>query len=165
MLYISHPTEFGTLYSLDELKGAFMTSAVAVRSRSHLDGARLAYALAAEGSTPRSPTLHGCATSSTSEGPRPVRSSARPSSSPAPSLLPHFFTLVKQHGALLAKGRLTGIQFETLFTDGLYLRIARQAINTALKLKAAMLDKGYRLTSTRRPTNSSSSCRTAKSIG
>ncbi len=62
-----------------------------------------------------------------------------------PELLPHFFTLVKQHGALLAKGRLTGIQFETLFTDGLYLRIARQAINTALKLKAAMLDKGYRL--------------------
>ena len=59
--------------------------------------------------------------------------------------MPHFFTLVKQHGALLAKGRLLGVQFETLFTDGLYLRIARQAISTARRLKEALLAKGYRL--------------------
>ena len=62
-----------------------------------------------------------------------------------PELLPRFFTLVKQHGALLAKGRLLGIQFETLFTDGLYLRIARRAIAAAMKLKAALQAKGYRL--------------------
>ena len=59
--------------------------------------------------------------------------------------MPHFFTLVKQHGALLAKGRLLGIQFETLFTDNLYLRIARQAITTARKLKEAFRARGYRL--------------------
>ena len=62
-----------------------------------------------------------------------------------PELMPHFFTLVKQHGALLAKGRLLGVQFETLFTDNLYLRIARQAITTARKLKEAFRARGYRL--------------------
>ena len=59
--------------------------------------------------------------------------------------LPHFFPLVKQHGALLAKGRLLGIQFETLFTDGLYERIGAHAIRLALKLKKAFVEKGYKL--------------------
>jgi len=57
----------------------------------------------------------------------------------------HFFTTVKQHGALLAKGRLLGIQFETLFTDGLYLKIARGAIERAMELKQLFIDKGYEL--------------------
>jgi threonine aldolase len=57
----------------------------------------------------------------------------------------HFFTTVKQHGALLAKGRLLGIQFETLFTDGLYFSIARNAIDRAMELKQLFLSKGYDL--------------------
>jgi len=52
---------------------------------------------------------------------------------------------VKQHGALLAKGRLLGIQFETLFTDGLYFSIARNAIDRAMELKQLFLSKGYEL--------------------
>ena len=47
----------------------------------------------------------------------------------------HFFTMIKQQGALLAKGRLLGIQFDTLFTDDLYLEISKNAIKTALKEK------------------------------
>lgn len=144
MLYVSHPTEFGTLYSLQEMEELHD-----VCHRHHiplyLDGARLSYALAAEENTltlrdiarlcdifyiggTKTGTLFGEAVVVT-----------------RPELLPHFFTLVKQHGALLAKGRLLGIQFETLFTDGLYLRIARQAITTAHRLKAALLAKGYRM--------------------
>ena len=60
-----------------------------------------------------------------------------------PKLLPHFFSLIKQHGALLAKGRLLGLQFATLFSDGLYLKIARHAIDMAMKLKKAFVEKGY----------------------
>ena len=56
-----------------------------------------------------------------------------------------FLTTVKQHGALLAKGRFLGIQFDTLFTDGLYLKISRHAIDMAMKLKAMFLKKGCRL--------------------
>lgn len=144
MLYVSHPTEFGTLYSLQEMEELHD-----VCHRHHiplyLDGARLSYALAAEENTltlrdiarlcdifyiggTKTGTLFGEAVVVT-----------------RPELLPHFFTLVKQHGALLAKGRLLGIQFETLFTDGLYLRIARQAITTARRLKAALLARGYRM--------------------
>ncbi len=144
MLYVSHPTEFGTLYSLQEMEELHD---VCLRHHIplYLDGARLSYALAAEENTltlrdiarlcdifyiggTKTGTLFGEAVVVT-----------------RPELLPHFFTLVKQHGALLAKGRLLGIQFETLFTDGLYLRIARQAITTARRLKAALLAKGYRM--------------------
>lgn len=53
-------------------------------------------------------------------------------------------TLVKQHGALLAKGRLLGIQFDTLFTDNLYFEISRHAIRMAEKLKKVFEEKGYR---------------------
>jgi len=57
----------------------------------------------------------------------------------------HFFTMVKQHGALLAKGRLTAIQFDVLFTDGLYFQIARNGIDRAMELKALFVSKGYEL--------------------
>jgi threonine aldolase len=60
-------------------------------------------------------------------------------------LSPHFFTIVKQQGALLAKGRMLGIQFLTLFTDNLYLDIARHAVEQAVRLKRAFVEKGYEL--------------------
>ena len=55
----------------------------------------------------------------------------------------HFMTIVKQHGALLAKGRLLGIQFDTLFTDDLYFSISRHAIQMAELLKDGFLKRGY----------------------
>ena len=54
----------------------------------------------------------------------------------------HFMTTVKQHGALLAKGRLLGVQFDTLFTDGLYMDISRHAIRMAGRLKEILHAKG-----------------------
>ena len=57
----------------------------------------------------------------------------------------HFATMVKQQGAMLAKGRLLGVQFDALFTDGLYFAIGRHAMALAIKLKQAFLDKDYPL--------------------
>ena len=54
-----------------------------------------------------------------------------------------FFTIVKQHGALLAKGRLLGLQFDTLFTDELYFKIAQHAIDMAMELKRMFASKGF----------------------
>ena len=55
----------------------------------------------------------------------------------------HFFTRIKQHGALLAKGRLLGVQFDTLFTDDLYFKISKNAIEKADMLRQAFESKGY----------------------
>jgi threonine aldolase len=59
-------------------------------------------------------------------------------------LVPRFFTLIKQQGALLAKGWMLGLQFDTLFTDDLYLKIARHAINEATRLREGLEAKGYK---------------------
>lgn len=57
----------------------------------------------------------------------------------------YFMTMVKQQGALLAKGRLLGVQFDALFTDNLYLQISKNAIQTADRLKQALKEKNYQL--------------------
>ena len=54
-------------------------------------------------------------------------------------------TFIKQNGALLAKGRLLGVQFDTLFTDGLYFEISKNAIEMAEKMKKMFKDKGYKI--------------------
>ena len=62
-----------------------------------------------------------------------------------PALKKDFRYLIKQHGGMLAKGRLLGIQFDVLFTDNLYFDIAKGADELAMRLKAAFLEKGYGL--------------------
>ena len=64
---------------------------------------------------------------------------------PKPAAIPHFFTIVKQSGALMAKGRVLGIQFDTLFTDGLYERGGAHAVAAADRIRAALTEKGYQL--------------------
>ena len=62
-----------------------------------------------------------------------------------------FFTIVKRHGALLAKSRLAGVQFDALFTDGLYLKIARHAIEMAMQMRQIFMDAGIEVKDS--PTN------------
>ena len=62
-----------------------------------------------------------------------------------PEILPHFYTTMKQSGAVLAKGRLLGIQFEALFEDDLYVEVGRHAVGLAKRLTDALLAKGYEL--------------------
>ena len=64
---------------------------------------------------------------------------------PRPGTVPHFFTIVKQHGALLAKGRIAGLQFDVLFTDDLYMKIGDRAVSAANRIREALIRKGYTL--------------------
>ncbi len=141
MVYISHPTEYGTLYTKDEL------TALSAVCRKHnvplyLDGARLIYALA----TPESDvTLADIAAlcdvfyiGGTKAGTLCGEALCFPYGAPR-----HFVTRIKQHGALMAKGRLCSVQFDALFTDGLYLHIGRSAIACARRIKEALRERGY----------------------
>ncbi|MCH5319102.1 MAG: low specificity L-threonine aldolase [Paramuribaculum sp.] len=144
MVYISHPTEYGTLYSLTELSEI---SEVCHKFKLplYLDGARLGYALASDVNDISLKDVArlcdvfyiGGTKCGTLFGEAVVTSK--------PELLPAFFSLIKQHGALLSKGRLTALQFEALFTDNLYERICRNAILQAMKIKNAFLERGYEL--------------------
>ena len=142
MVYISHPTEYGTLYTLDELKEL---SALCARYSLplFLDGARLGYGLM---SLDTDVTLQDIAQlcdvfyiGGTKVGALCGEAVVFTHNN-APA---HFFTTVKQNGALLAKGRLLGIQFATLFDDGLYFEISKNAIDRAEDLKKLFRDKGY----------------------
>lgn len=144
MVYISFPTEYGTLYSKAELE---RISGICRRYNVplYLDGARLGYGLAAEGTDVTLEDIARLCDAFYIGGTKCGAMFGEAVVLTKPGMIPHFFTIIKQHGALLAKGWLIGIQFDTLFTDGLYLKIARHAIETAAKLKEGLLRNGYRL--------------------
>lgn len=133
MVYLSFPTEYGTIYSKEELTHI---SKVCQQYKLPLfvDGARLGYGLASDACDLTLPELARLCDvfyiGGTKVGALCGEAVVFPHKAPA-----HFFTTVKQHGALLAKGRLLGLQFDTLFTDGLYLSIARNAIERAMEVK------------------------------
>ena len=144
MVYISHPTEYGTLYSREELCALHE-----VCHRYHiplyLDGARLAYALACPESDVTLQDLAKCCDAFYIGGTKCGALFGEAVVIPDPNALPHLFTIIKQHGALLAKGRLLGIQFDALFEDDLYLRIGNPAIHAADRLRSALREMGFRL--------------------
>lgn len=142
MVYISHPTEFGTLYSLDELKAL---SDVCHKNDIplYLDGARLAYALACPENDVRLRDIASLCDVFYIGGTKCGALFGEAVVIPKKGFIPHIFTIIKQHGALLAKGRIAGIQFETLFTNDLYYKIGQNAIDTAGRIKAALAEYGY----------------------
>ncbi|MBR0085854.1 MAG: low specificity L-threonine aldolase [Lachnospiraceae bacterium] len=142
MVYISHPTEFGTLYSLKELT-ELSTLCRAYHIPLYLDGARLAYALACPDNDLTLPDIARLCDIFYIGGTKCGALFGEAVVVTDPALIPHFFTIIKQHGALLAKGRILGIQFDVLFTDHLYENIGKTAIDNALLLKKALADKGY----------------------
>jgi threonine aldolase len=143
MLYISFPTEYGTIYSLKELEAI---SEVCHRADIplYIDGARLGYALGAEGCDVTLKDIARLADVFYIGGTKVGALFGEAVVVTNPKLLPHFFPLIKQHGALLAKGRLLGVQFEALFSNGLYERIGREATALALRLREGFEQKGYR---------------------
>ncbi|MDO4620881.1 MAG: beta-eliminating lyase-related protein [Lachnospiraceae bacterium] len=144
MVYLSQPTEYGTLYSLAELT-AIREVCDAYQMKLYLDGARLAYALAAEGNDVTLPDLAKLCDIFYIGGTKCGCLFGEAVVLPDPSLIPHFFTMIKQHGALLAKGRIAGIQFETLFTDDLYTEVGRTALEAASLLRTILKEKNYQL--------------------
>ena len=144
MVYISQPTEYGTLYSLrelEEISGVCREFGLPL----YADGARLAYALACPENDVQLPDLARLCDAFYIGGTKCGALFGEAVVFPRPGTVPHFFTIVKQHGALLAKGRVLGIQFDTLFTDGLYLRIGVPAIRAADAIRAALRRAGYAL--------------------
>ena len=144
MVYISHPTEYGTLYTKEELC-ALRAVCDEYRLPLYLDGARLAYALACPDSDVTLPDLARLCDVFYIGGTKCGALFGEAVVMPDPALIPGFFTLIKQHGALLAKGRLLGLQFGALFTDGLYEKIGEPAVRAADTLRRALAQKGYTL--------------------
>ncbi len=143
MVYISQPTEYGTLYSCQELEELY-SACRELKLPLFVDGARLGYALAADksftlpflaancdvfyiGGT-KVGCLFGEAVCITND-----------------ALKRDFRYMIKRMGGMLAKGRLLGIQFEEMFRDGLYFRVAEKAVANALRIKAALIEKGIPL--------------------
>lgn len=142
MVYISQPTEYGTLYSLKELEEI---SAVCRKWKLalYVDGARLAYALAAKGNDVTLKDLSRLTDVFYIGGTKCGALLGEAVVFPKKGTVPHFFTMVKQHGALLAKGWAAGLQFDTLFTGGLYEKLGKKGDETADRIRQALDEKGY----------------------
>lgn len=144
MVYITLPTELGALYSRKELAEIY-TVCQQYGLRLYVDGARLGYGLMAEGNDINLPFLaHHCdafyiggTKVGALLGEALVYTNTR-----APK---YIFTIIKRHGALLAKGRVLGLQFDTLFTDDLYFRVSRHAIDMAQALRMVFAKHGLSL--------------------
>lgn len=144
MVYISQPTEFGTLYSKKELEEI---SEVCRRRKIPLfvDGARLAYALGSPENNVSLEDLAKLADVFYIGGTKCGALFGEAVVVPEPKLIPHFVTQIKQHGALLAKGRIAGIQFAELFRNGLYFELGKTADIFAAQIKEALKNAGFRL--------------------
>lgn len=145
MVYISQPTELGTIYSLAELEAL---SEVCHRWQLPLfiDGARLGYALAAPSADFTLADVARLSDIFYIGGTKVGALMGEAVVIPQGERIAHFTTLIKQQGALLAKGWLLGVQFDELFTDNLYVEIASNAVRQAERLSRALTQKGYTLT-------------------
>ena len=142
IVYITVPTERGTLYSareLDQLYKVCQQYDIPL----YIDGARLGYGLMAEGNDISLPYLArhcdvfyiGGTKIGALCGEAVVFTNRKAHK--------HFFSIQKQHGAVIAKGALIGLQFEALFTDNLYFRLSEHAIKMAMRMKDIFKRKGY----------------------
>ena len=134
MVYITFPTELGSVYSAKEIE-EILSICRRYELKLFIDGARLGYGLASsECDFDLAWLAHHCDAfyiGGTKVGALCGEAVVFPNGN-APR---HFMNIVKRHGALLAKSRLAGVQFDALFTDNLYLRIAKHAIDMAMKMR------------------------------
>ncbi|KXT77583.1 threonine aldolase family protein [Streptococcus sp. DD13] len=144
MVYISQPTELGTLYSKEELT-AISQVCKEQKVKLFVDGARLAYALACPENDTSLADIACLCDAFYIGGTKCGAMFGEALVIPDPSLIPHLTTIIKQHGALLAKGRLLGIQFDELFKDKLYDRIGQEAIHYANQIRQACKEAGLPL--------------------
>ncbi len=142
MVYISFPTEYGAVYSKKELQN-IQSVCRKWEIPLYIDGARLGYGLAAENTDISLKDIAQLADVFYIGGTKLGALFGEAVVVSNPKLLKNFFPLIKQHGALLAKGRLLGLQFETLFSNNLYERVSRHAVKMAMKIKQAFIEKGY----------------------
>ena len=144
MVYLSQPTESGTLYNLQELEEI---SSVCARHDLYLyiDGARLAYGLSCPENDVTLQDLARLCDVFYIGGTKCGALFGEAVVIPKPNLIPGFFTLMKQHGALMAKGRILGLQFDTLFSDGLYFRLGAKAVTFADRIREKLQQLEFEL--------------------
>ena len=142
MVYLSLPTELGTVYTLAELEEISQT-ARRWKLPLFVDGARLAAGLAA--SDVALPDLARLCDVFYLGGTKAGLLFGEAVVITNPNLDHDFRYLIKQRGGMLAKGRLLGVQFEAFLTDGLYAEIGKKEVAQAMRLREAFLEKGYPL--------------------
>ena len=144
MVYISQPTEYGTLYSKEELKN-ISEAAREYDMPLFVDGARLAYALGSDECDVSIEDLAKYADVFYIGGTKCGALIGEAVVFTNTDLSKHFFTTMKLFGGVLAKSRVLGIQFDTLFTDDLYIKLGKQGVDMAMKVKSALIQRGYEL--------------------
>ena len=137
LVYISNPTELGTIYSVKELEAI---SSVCKKHGLYLfvDGARLGYALAAQGNDVTLADLARLTDVFYIGGTKVGAMFGEAVVISNPVIAEDFRYLIKQHGGMLAKGWLLGLQFEALFRDGLYMDISRHANRMADQIRSTL---------------------------
>ena len=142
-VYLTHPTEYGTLYTKAQIERV-RALCDAYEMKLYLDGARLGYALGCPENDVSLPDLaklcDAFSIGGTKLGALCGEALVFPKTAPK-----HLLSQVKRHGGLLAKGRVIGVQFDALFSDGLYEKIGREAILHAKRIRGVLTEKGYPL--------------------
>lgn len=142
MVYISQPTENGTLYSKAELT-ALHETCLKCGLPLYVDGARLGYGMAAPTNDVTLKDLAELSDIFYIGGTKVGALFGEAVVIANPAYRQDFRYIIKQRGGMLSKGRLLGIQFETLFTDGLYFEISKHAVDLAMKIRKACEEKGF----------------------
>ena len=142
MVYISHPSEYGTLYTKAELEELHAVCQE-YKMPLFMDGARLGYGLMAKGTDVTLQDIARLTDVFYIGGTKVGALCGEALVFTKHNTPPHFVTQIKQHGALIAKGRLLGIQFAELFRDNLYYKLGQNAIETAEMLKMVLHEKKY----------------------
>lgn len=143
-VYVTQPTEYGTLYRLEEL------TAISECCRRHgaalyLDGARLFYGLAAKDNDVTLADIAHLCDAFYIGGTKCGLLFGEAVVFPKAGTVPHFFTLTKQYGALMAKSKVLGAQFDALFTDDLGMSMGRHADKEADRVREALIKNGYKV--------------------
>lgn len=141
VVYLSQPTEYGTLYSRAELE-EMRAACDEWRLYLYVDGARLGYGMVAEANDVELPFLAATADAFYIGGTKQGALFGEALVIRNDALKEDFRYIIKQKGGMLAKGRLLGLQFIALLSNDLYFEAARHAHRLAMKLKAALKDMG-----------------------
>lgn len=144
MIYISQPTEYGALYSLEELQ-ALKDVCEDYDMMLFVDGARMAYALGSEANDVTLWDLAALCDAFTIGGTKCGALFGEAMVITNDSLKRRFRTYMKQNGAILAKGWLLGLQFAALFQNGTYYRIGTEACQKAMRVRDAFEKRGVEM--------------------
>lgn len=142
LVYVTYPSEYGTLYTAQQLADIHLICRK-YGLKLYVDGARLGYGLMADGNDISLPFLASHCDVFYIGGTKVGALCGEAVVYPHGNAPRHIFTIIKRHGALVAKSRMIGLQFDALFAHQLYFKISKQALEKAQEMKQLFLDKRY----------------------